>query len=82
MKRIAYGLLLAACTCTGCVWDAQGIFVTKEPVAAKTEPTPPPPQVTADVVNDSNAFEVAAALGEELDHETHKTAPKTESTPR
>jgi hypothetical protein len=80
MKRVTSVLLLVACTCTGCVWDAQGIFTAKETVAVKA-PAPPPtkPQLSAELVNDGNATEIAVQLNEELSLDAQKPALKADS---
>jgi hypothetical protein len=71
MKKGLYALLLAVCAGTGCFslphpWDPD-----KPPAkpATNPQPAPPPPALSADQVNDSNARQMADKLQQEVDED-------------
>lgn len=70
MKRIGYGLVLAAWTAVGCSPTMTFFQDGKKPPKVELKPAPPPAAaVTADTVTEKNAADKAKALRKELEHE-------------
>ncbi|MFO0844695.1 MAG: hypothetical protein U0797_20245 [Gemmataceae bacterium] len=69
MKRIGYGLVLAALTAAGCAPTMTFFQDGQKPPKVELKPAPPPQAVTPDTVTEKNAADKAKALREELEHE-------------
>ena len=68
MKRILWIVLGATLAGPGCL-NLPAVKKDPAPPPAAAAPTPAPPAVTADQVNEKNAYEMAKALKAEQDYD-------------